>query len=47
MARMGLTAGAETGQAANQVLTAAEELSQQSEALRGQVDGFLAEVRSM
>ncbi len=40
------TAAAETGSAATQVLGAASELSQQSEALRGQVDQFLATVRA-
>ncbi len=35
----------ETGQGANQVLHASTELSQQSEALRGEVDKFLAQVR--
>ena len=39
-------AAEETGQGANQVLTASNDLSQQSESLRGEVDKFLAEVRT-
>lgn len=38
-------ASSETGAAAQKVLTAAGELSQQSETLRGEVDGFLANIR--
>ncbi|MBT3549810.1 MAG: PAS domain-containing protein [Rhodospirillaceae bacterium] len=41
------TASAETGQAASEVLTAARELSEQSESLGTEVDGFLVEVRAM
>ena len=37
---------AETGQSASQMLSAASELSQQSETLRGEVDKFLANIRS-
>ncbi|MBL8836056.1 MAG: HAMP domain-containing protein [Alphaproteobacteria bacterium] len=39
-------AAAETGSAATQVMSASEELSQQAEALRRQVDQFLADVRA-
>jgi len=39
-------ASAETGQSAGEVLSAAQELSKQSETLRSEVDKFLAEVRS-
>jgi len=39
-------AASETGAAAQQVLSAAGELSKQSETLRGEVNGFLAKVRS-
>jgi len=39
------TASSETGQAASQVLEAAGELSKQSEHLKGEVDGFLEDVR--
>ncbi|CAN5194002.1 hypothetical protein BH10PSE10_BH10PSE10_13230 [soil metagenome] len=43
----GVTAAAgETGQAAGQVLSAASELSEQSETLRAEVDKFLATVRA-
>lgn len=41
------TAAAETGSAASQVLDATNELSKQSELLKGQVDAFLVEIRSM
>ncbi len=40
------SAAAETGQSAGQLLEAAGELSQQSEAMRGEVDKFLAGVRA-
>lgn len=44
----GVTNGAEqTGDASNQALEAASELSKQAEMLRSQVDGFLVEVRSI
>jgi methyl-accepting chemotaxis protein len=44
----GVTSGAQqTGDAASQVLEAASELSKQAETLRGQVDGFLLEVRAL
>ncbi len=39
-------AAAETGEAANQMLGAANELSRQSEVLRGEVDKFLANIRN-
>ncbi len=39
-------AAGETGTASNQVLNAAQEMSRQAEGLRGEVDRFLAEVRS-
>jgi methyl-accepting chemotaxis protein len=39
-------AAAETGTAAGQVLTSAEELGKQAETLRGDVDRFLAEIRA-
>jgi methyl-accepting chemotaxis protein len=39
-------AATETGAAAQQVLSSADELSKQSETLRGEVNGFLAKVRS-
>ena len=40
-------AAAETGTAADQVLAAAEQLSRQAETLRGDVDSFLAKVRTV
>ena len=40
-------AAGETGSAAQQVLSATQELSQQSEMLKAQVDAFLVEIRSM
>jgi len=40
------TASAETGESAGEVLKSAQELSQQSETLRSEVDKFLAEVRA-
>ncbi|MFN3077578.1 MAG: methyl-accepting chemotaxis protein [Alphaproteobacteria bacterium] len=40
------TAAEEAGQSANQVLVAASELSRQSEALRGEVDRFVARIRT-
>ena len=44
----GVTGGAQqTGDAASQILEAAGELSKQAEMLRGQVDGFLVEVRAL
>lgn len=46
IAKVTLGAG-ETGTAANQVLSAASELAEQSERMRQEVDGFLAEVRSV
>ncbi|MCA1972947.1 MAG: methyl-accepting chemotaxis protein, partial [Caenispirillum sp.] len=39
-------AATETGHAAGEVLTAARELSNQSERLKAQVDGFLHDIRS-
>ena len=39
-------AASETGQSAGELLSAATELSKQSELLRGEVDGFLANVRN-
>jgi methyl-accepting chemotaxis protein len=39
-------AAGETGAAANQVLTASQEMSRQAEGLRGEVDKFLQEVRA-
>ena len=39
-------AAGETGQAANQVLSAVNDLSRQSEVLRGSVDEFLQRVRA-
>jgi methyl-accepting chemotaxis protein len=39
-------AAAHTGEAAGQVLTAAGELSKQSETLRGQVERFLAAIKA-
>jgi methyl-accepting chemotaxis protein len=39
-------AAAETGTAAGQVLTAAEELGKQAATLRAGVDGFLANIRA-
>jgi methyl-accepting chemotaxis protein len=36
----------ETGSAATQVLAAADELSSQSDKLRGNVNGFLAKIRA-
>jgi methyl-accepting chemotaxis protein len=39
-------AAGETGTAANQVLNASQEMAQQAEGLRGEVDRFLAEVRA-
>ncbi len=39
-------AAGETGQAANQVLNAVNDLSQQTEVLRGSVDEFLERVRA-
>lgn len=38
-------AATETGHAAGEVLTAARELSSQSERLKGQVDDFLRDIR--
>ena len=44
----GVSEGAgETGRAADQVLQAANDLSRQSNSLRGVVDTFLSEVRAM
>ena len=44
----GVTTGAnQTGESSGQVLEAASELSKQAEMLRGQVDAFLVEVRSL
>jgi methyl-accepting chemotaxis protein len=40
------TAAANTGAASNQVLNSAQQLSQQAEILRGEVERFLAEVRT-
>jgi methyl-accepting chemotaxis protein len=39
-------AASETGEGSNEVLSAASELSAQSERLRGEVDGFLQEIRA-
>jgi methyl-accepting chemotaxis protein len=39
-------AAGETGSAAGQVLTASQEMARQAEGLRGEVDRFLAEVRT-
>jgi methyl-accepting chemotaxis protein len=39
-------AASETGEGSNEVLSAASELSTQSERLRGEVDGFLQEIRA-
>ena len=39
-------AAGETGAAANQVLTSAEELGKQAETLRKDVDSFLANIRA-
>jgi methyl-accepting chemotaxis protein len=39
-------AAGQTGRTASEVLSAAVELSQQSETLRGEVDRFLAEIRA-
>ncbi|MEO5337041.1 MAG: methyl-accepting chemotaxis protein [Magnetospirillum sp. WYHS-4] len=39
-------AAGETGEASSQILNAAQELSHQSETLRGKVDGFLAQIRA-